>query len=320
MRLKAGRKLYSTKSVASPADAVSIMQRELATYDREVVCVVNLNCKHQPINFSITSIGSLSYSIFDITNILKAGILSNAHTFLVLHNHPSGNTEPSIEDREATKKLILAGRLLGLPCLDHIIIAGNGKETRSMRENRDVDFTPEMEDVMNGVSLLAEEAAVAYGEKDLPPWESTPPSEEQGRKAEEEKLTLHFAKGLCTFFTSKKGTELARIKIPNTTFESWPSFVLPAGNVRESRFGKGYWAKIAADGRTTLSISRKVTGDDGKERWDNRTMVVNNRQLLAMVESYRQVKEMPEKAEKAEEKETPEKAKEPLPKPKKKSR
>ena len=83
IRLEEGRTLYSQEKLESPLQAVDVMQRELSRYDREVVCIVNLNCHKQPINFNLASMGTLSMSIVDIANVLKSGILSNADSFLL---------------------------------------------------------------------------------------------------------------------------------------------------------------------------------------------------------------------------------------------
>ena len=88
--------------------------------------------------------------------------------------------------------------------------------------------------------------------------------------------------------TSKKtGKEMCAIKIPVQGEGSWPQFVLPADRVRDSQFGKGVWAKIPADGRTTLTVSRRVEAADGSTAWQKESRVVTNRELKAMVEAYK---------------------------------
>ena len=94
IRLAEGHPLYSDVPLSSPTAALDVMRRELSQYDREVLCVVNLNNKLKPINFNIVSMGSINGSIAAIPNILKSGILSNAYGFLLLHNHPSGEVTP----------------------------------------------------------------------------------------------------------------------------------------------------------------------------------------------------------------------------------
>ena len=88
IRLAEGHPLYSDVPLSSPTAALDVMRKALSQYDREVLCVVNLNNKLKPINFNIVSMGSINGSIASIPNILKSGILSNAYGFLLLHNHP----------------------------------------------------------------------------------------------------------------------------------------------------------------------------------------------------------------------------------------
>lgn len=307
--LEQGRTLYSKDRLDNAMSAAAIMQREMSRYDREVVCIVNMNTALQPINFNVVSMGTLSCSLVDIPNVLKASILSNAASFMVFHNHPSGNTAPSEEDLEITKRLILAGHLIGIPCIDHVIIAGNGKEIHSMRENEDVNFAPGYDRVMEEAASMAAEPETLGTDTYETPFGNIDPGEieramyhdygtppEERAMGQTEQITLHFGKGLCQFFTSKKGAELARIKIPNSPFESWPSFVVPAKIVRENRFGKGYWMKLPKDGKTSMSVSKRITNEDGSQEWENKRLSVDNVRLKSMVEAYRkepQEKDLP---------------------------
>ena len=289
IRLEEGRPLYSDQKISSVDDAVSVMERELSTYDREVVCIVMLTNAGRPICFNLVSMGNLSTSILDVVNVLKSCILANAASFIMLHNHPSGDiSSPSWEDVESTRRVVLAGALMGIPCLDHVIIAGGRKEHYSMREHGDVDFDPGYEKVMEETRNMVAEGGVAYPTPfgDIDPDEVMQAMEASAQDKKEE-ITLHFGKGLCDFFTSKKGAEMARIKIANTPFDSWPSFVVPARIVHDNRFGKGLWMKLPADGKTTLTIAKKVTGEDGLEKWQDKKRSVDNRKHKEMVESYK---------------------------------
>ena len=151
VRLQEGKGLYSEHPVSTAGDALDLMRREMAGYDREVLCVVNLNNRMQPINFHVVSIGDLATSIAPIPNILKTGILSNAGSFILLHNHPSGDVTPSGLDILTTRRVIEAGKLLGIPCADHIIVGGSNGIYFSMREQKTVDFDEE------NITMTAEE-------------------------------------------------------------------------------------------------------------------------------------------------------------------
>ena len=98
IRLERGRSLYSEQPLSNPASALDVMRREMSQYDREVLCVVNMNARLQPINFNVVSVGDINTSIAAIPNILKSGLMSNASSFMLLHNHPSGDVTPSQDD------------------------------------------------------------------------------------------------------------------------------------------------------------------------------------------------------------------------------
>lgn len=64
----------------------------------------------------------LDGSLVHPREVFKGALLSSAASVILLHNHPSGDPDPSAEDREVTRKLVEAGRLLGVPVLDHVIV------------------------------------------------------------------------------------------------------------------------------------------------------------------------------------------------------
>lgn len=66
--------------------------------------------------------GGISECIVDSVEVFKGAFLSNSTAFILVHNHPSGETTPSIEDLQITKKLLIKSKVLGLELLDHLII------------------------------------------------------------------------------------------------------------------------------------------------------------------------------------------------------
>ena len=124
--------ILSNEKIKSVEQARNLVARILKEYDREVFGVVTLNAKLMPINFTITSIGTLSFAVVGIADIFKTAILSNANAILVFHNHPSGDTEPSNEDIMLTTKLEEAGDILGIKVIDHLIV---GNEILSIKQH-----------------------------------------------------------------------------------------------------------------------------------------------------------------------------------------
>ena len=105
-----------------------------------------------------------------------------------------------------------------------------------------------------------------------------------------EEISIKFGKGLTEPFTGKDGKEYMRILIPNQDkgdHTPWVSFVLPDKSVHENKYGKGLWAKIPADGTTTVTKAVQVGEQDGKRIWENQKTAVPNRELKARVEAYK---------------------------------
>lgn len=151
IRMVRERPLYSDKPIHSPADAVRELARVLRDYDREVLCVVNLQTDNRPINLNMVSMGTLNASIVTPREVLKSAVLSNASSILILHNHPSGRIIPSPEDCRITDHLSRACALMDIPLLDHIIV-GNDQKYYSMASNQEIplhelDYTSEPEKI-----------------------------------------------------------------------------------------------------------------------------------------------------------------------------
>lgn len=125
--------LYSETPINSPQDAMDVIAKEFATYDREVFGILNLKNNGQVINMNICSVGTLNASLVNIREVFKSAVLSNSAAFLCFHVHPSGNPEPSEEDRIVTEKLAKAGEILEIRLLDHCIVAGGSGELYSFK-------------------------------------------------------------------------------------------------------------------------------------------------------------------------------------------
>ena len=281
LRLEKGRKLYADQPMNNMDAAVAVMQQELSNYDREVLCVVNLNTKLKPINFNIVSVGNLNQTIADIPYIVRSALYANAASQILLHCHPSGDPAPSSEDLALTRRVVEAGRLIGVPCVDHIIIGcGTGRRC-SLREQGLVDFDAAYrEESAKEILKTAEEPAQYKGKEGT--------VMDMDRKPEE--ISIKFGKGLAKPFTGKNGKEYLRIQIPNEDrgdHSPWASFVLPAKSVHENQYGKGLWAKIPAEGKTTVTKPVLKGEKDGKRVWENQRTAVPNRELKARVEAYK---------------------------------
>ncbi len=120
-----------------------------------------------------------------------------------------------------------------------------------------------------------------------------PEAAASGSRQESDTITIKFAKGLVGEpFMSKSGKELVEITIPNSDpgdKRPWQTFVLAARDVHENKFGKGMWAKIPAEGRTTVQRQTRTNPEaTGPSAWTTEKTVVTNAELKQMVEFYKE--------------------------------
>jgi DNA repair protein RadC len=93
---------------------------------QEVFFVLLLDSRHRLLRSVEVSRGSLSQSLVHPREVFAPALRESAAAILVVHNHPSGDPVPSREDHEVTRRLAEAGELLGVPLIDHIVVAAGG--------------------------------------------------------------------------------------------------------------------------------------------------------------------------------------------------
>ncbi|OFV84718.1 MAG: hypothetical protein A2W26_13655 [Acidobacteria bacterium RBG_16_64_8] len=114
------------KEIRGPDDIVAFVGPKLRKEQREHFLVLLLNARHEVLGKETVSIGSLNASLVHPREVFKPAIVASAASVVLVHNHPSGDPEPSEEDLTLTKRLVEAGELLGVQVLDHVIVAGRG--------------------------------------------------------------------------------------------------------------------------------------------------------------------------------------------------
>ena len=143
--------LYSKEPMNNPDTAIRVMNEFLSQMDRELFCIVNLQADLTPINMNIVSVGSLNEALINPREIFKSAILSNAHSMMLIHNHPSGNLTPSTSDIQTTARMQELGELMGISLVDHIITGrdGNYYSFRDKGEFPDsrIRFSTRVEDI-----------------------------------------------------------------------------------------------------------------------------------------------------------------------------
>ncbi len=100
--------------------------------DREHFKVILLNTKNHVLEIESVSVGNLNSSLVHPRELFKKAILKSAAGVILVHNHPSGDPQPSDEDRQVTARMVEAGEIIGIEVLDHIVI-GDGRYA-SLRE------------------------------------------------------------------------------------------------------------------------------------------------------------------------------------------
>jgi DNA repair protein RadC len=123
--------------IKSPNDVAQLLMVEMSHLDQEHLRVVNLDTKNRVQKITTVYIGSVNSSAVRVGEIFKEAIRLNSPAVIIVHNHPSGQPDPSPEDILVTRQIVDAGKLLDVDVLDHLVI-GNGRFV-SMRE-RGVGF------------------------------------------------------------------------------------------------------------------------------------------------------------------------------------
>lgn len=120
------RRGYGTmRRVREARDVYEAFREQFEQLDREMFVVLLLDGKNRALGFNTVSVGSLTAALVHPREVFKPAILANAASVVLVHNHPSGDPEPSQEDRAITERLKHAGDLLGIKVLDHVVI-GDG--------------------------------------------------------------------------------------------------------------------------------------------------------------------------------------------------
>ena len=120
--------------ITSPESVIAILMNELKDEPQEVIKTLILNTQNELMRIVTITKGSSNSSYVEIKDIFKDAIKSNASKIILVHNHPSGQVDPSHADIALTERVKIAGELLSIELVDHIII-GNGVYTSLKRKN-----------------------------------------------------------------------------------------------------------------------------------------------------------------------------------------
>ncbi|MCB9681990.1 MAG: DNA repair protein RadC [Alphaproteobacteria bacterium] len=119
--------------VDAPERAHAWLAPALTGLPHEELHALYLDRRHRPLGVHRLTRGSDQYTVVDPRQIFRPAVRMGAHAVVLAHNHPSGDPTPSTQDREVTRRLADAGRVLGIALMDHLVI-GDGS-WRSLREH-----------------------------------------------------------------------------------------------------------------------------------------------------------------------------------------
>lgn len=121
--------------VYSSSDVAKIFMDELRYEKREIVKLIILNNKNKVLRIQNVSLGGTNYAVIEPKDVLAEPIKMGANKIILLHNHPSGNANPSNEDYEVSRRIDLCSKMFGIEFVDHIVI-GDGEFQSALIKNK----------------------------------------------------------------------------------------------------------------------------------------------------------------------------------------
>lgn len=118
---------YGKRAIKNPQDLAALGLKFIKNADRETFLLVCLNTRNHINCIHVVSIGTVNASLVSAREVFKIALLCNASEVALIHNHPSGDVEPSEDDLTITHRLAECGSLFDIKLLDHVIISGDGK-------------------------------------------------------------------------------------------------------------------------------------------------------------------------------------------------
>ncbi len=141
-------------TIRTAADVVALVGDVLLAESVEVFRMLLLDGRHRVMAAPEVSRGTLTESLVHPREALRFAVLAQAGAVVAVHNHPSGEPDPSAQDDEVTRRLAAAGRLFGIPLLDHVVIGARGVFSYRERRPRCLD-APGVSDAWGTVASAA---------------------------------------------------------------------------------------------------------------------------------------------------------------------
>jgi DNA repair protein RadC len=122
----AGEELPERPRIRGPEDVYDLVGPRMRDLPHEEFHALLLNTQHRVLRDVMVTRGILDASLIHPREVFRPAILERAAAVVLVHNHPSGDPMPSAEDRTVTRQMTEAGRTIGIPVLDHLIVADRG--------------------------------------------------------------------------------------------------------------------------------------------------------------------------------------------------
>ena len=124
VRYKAGGVVSET--ISNPSGVYEFFSQKVRGETRENFYGLYMNGRNGMVCFELVAIGGATAAVVDVKSIVRTALLVGAEKLILVHNHPSGNPTPSVEDKAMTQRVSAACKLFNIEVLDHIVI-GDGK-------------------------------------------------------------------------------------------------------------------------------------------------------------------------------------------------
>ena len=136
----AALKAAEKASVGGPRGVVEVLKGEgLHEHEQEHFAVVCVDSRLRPLKVEVIAKGTVNEVMVHPRDVFRAAVRANAYGVILAHNHPSGDPRPGGEDLTLTSRMLKAGKVLGIPVLDHIVL-GRGGDWHAMAESGVLDF------------------------------------------------------------------------------------------------------------------------------------------------------------------------------------
>ncbi len=132
VRLRVAEPPEAVRSAEAAARVARAVFEDLNA-DQEHFLVLALSARYRVIGFHVVASGGMDAAQVDARLVFRSALLLGAHSIILVHNHPSGDPEPSADDTRLTARLAHVGGLLGLPVVDHLVL-GHGPRYVSLKE------------------------------------------------------------------------------------------------------------------------------------------------------------------------------------------